>query len=179
MNKIETDKYVSRYYKISVNFGLVYYYYNSKTYKLRKGILPYIVGFGYFILTLITGFFWGFLGILKKFRGLRNSLEAVQINLSGGEDITKLETESAYDKYTIYVYNNLDRSTLSELNIDEVNIILEIQEVFSETNIKLFTKLNSDYILDNLSKIDVTHINKEHISAVFKSISIYNKYNIN
>jgi hypothetical protein len=56
MNKTETNKHVSRYYKISVNFGLFYYYYNSKTFRLRKGISPYLLSFLYSLLNLFTGF---------------------------------------------------------------------------------------------------------------------------
>lgn len=171
------DKYVHRYYKISINFGLVYYYYNSKTFRLRKGIIPYLLGFLYFILTLITGILWGFLGVLKKFQGLRNSLNAIQINLSGGVDSTKLETEANYGNYTVYVYNNLDRETSNTLNLDQVDIILEIQAVYSDSADGLYKKANTDFILDNLSKVNITTINAQQIQAVFNSIEIYNEYN--
>lgn len=177
MNKIETNNHVSRYYKISVNFGLFYYYYNSKTFRLRKGILPYLLGFLYALLNLFTGLFWGFLGILRKFQGLRNTFKAIYINLNGGEDITKLDTESNFDKYTVYIYNNLDRASSNDMSLSDVEIILEIQELFSETNTELFTATNIRFILDNLSKVNITQLNKNHIESVFNAIDIHQKYN--
>jgi len=177
MNKIEPDKHVSRYYKISVNFGLFYYYYNSKTFRLQKGILPYLLGFLYALLNLFTGF-WGFLGILRKFQGLRNTFKAIYINLSGGEDITKLDTESDFDKYTVYIYNNLDRASSNEMSLSDVEIILEIQELYSETNTELFTSTNIHFILDNLSKVNMEQINKNHIESVFHAMDIHDRYNL-
>lgn len=175
MNKIEPYTHVSRYYKISVNFGLFYYYYNSKTFRLRKGILPYLVGSLYSILNLFTGF-WGFLGILRKFQGLRNTFKAIYINLSGGEDITKLDLESNFDKYTVYIYNNLDRASSNEMSLSDVEIILEIQELYSETNTELFTASNINFILDNLSKVNLNQLDKKHIESVFNAIEIHDKY---
>ncbi len=177
MNKSETNNHVSRYYKISVNFGLFYYYYNSKTFRLRKGITPYLLGFLYALLNLFTGF-WGFLGILRKFQGLRNTFKAIYINLSGGEDITKLDTESHFDKYTVYIYNNLDRASSNEMSLSDVEIILEIQELYSEMSTELFTAANTHFILDNLSKVNMGQLNENHIASVFHAIGIHNKYNI-
>lgn len=176
MNEITSDKVISRYYKISVNFGLFYYYYNSKTFRLRKGISPYLVGFLYSILNLFTGF-WGFLGILRKFQGLRNTFKAIYINLSGGEDITKLDLESNFDKYTVYIYNNLDRASSNEMSLSDVEIILEIQELFSETNNELFTATNIHFILDNLAKVNLTQLNEKHIESVFNAMEIHAQYN--
>lgn len=176
MNNIETNKYVSRFYKISINFGLFFYYYNSKTFHLRKGTLPYFLGFLYSLLNLFTGF-WGFFGILRKFQGLRNTLNAIHINLTGGEDFTKLETESNYDQFTVYIYNNLDRASSNEISLSDVNIILEIQEFFAETNTDLYTIANINFILDNLSKVNINQVNKKHIESVFNAIDIHDKYN--
>ena len=179
MNKIEPNKHVSRYYKISVNFGLFYYYYNSKTFRLRKGILPYLLGFLYALLNLFTGLFWGFLGILRKFQGLRNTFKAISINLNGGEDITKLDTESNFDKYTVYIYNNLDRASSNDMSLSDVEIILEIQELYSETNTELFTAANTDFILENLSKVNITQLNETHVQSVFHAMEIHDRYNQN
>ncbi len=173
---VASYKVVSRYYKISVNFGLFYYYYNSKTFRLRKGISPYLVGFLYTLLNLFTGF-WGFLGILRKFKGLRNTFKAIYINLSGGEDITKLDIESNYDKYTVYIYNNLDRASWNEMSLSDVEIILDIQEIYLETNTELFTAANIHFILDNLSKVDLERLTEKHIESVFYAIGIHDKYN--
>ena len=177
MGEIETNKYVSRFYKISINFGLVYFYFNSKTFRLRKGILPYLLGFLYSILNIFTGF-WGFLGILKKFQGLRNTFSAIHLNISGGEDNTKKEIESNFDDFTVYIYNNIERLSLKEMSLSNVDIILEIQELYSETNSDVYTVANTHFILDNLSKVNINELNKKHIEAVFRSIDIYNKYSL-
>lgn len=176
MSKIETNKQVSRYYKISVNFGLFYYYYNSKTFRLQKGISPYLLGFLYALLNLFTGF-WGFLGFLRKFQGLRNTFKAIYINLNGGEDITKLDMESDFGKYTVYIYNNLDRASSNDMSLSDVEIILEIQELYSETNTELFTPANIHFILDNLSKVNITQLNQKHVESVFHAMDIHGKYN--
>lgn len=176
MKQIESNKYVSRCYKISVNFGLFYYYYNSKTFRLRKGISPYLVGFLYALLNLLTGLFWGFLGVLRKFQGLRNTFKAIYINLSGGEDITKLDLESNFDKYTVYIYNNLDRASSNDMSLSDVEIILDIQEIYAETATELFTAMNSQFILDNLSQVKLDHLTEKHIASVFHAIATHRKY---
>ena len=177
MSKAETNKYVSRYLKISVNFGLFYYYYNSKTFLLRKGISPYFLGFLYSLLNLFTGF-WGFLGILRKFQGLRNSWNAIYINLGGGEDITRLEIESTFDSYTVYIYNNLDRASSHEMSLSDVNIILEIQELYSETNADFFSAANVNFILDNLSMVNINRLKEKHVESIFHAIDIHAKYSL-
>jgi len=132
----------------------------------------------YSILNIFTGF-WGFLGILKKFQGLRNTFSAIHINLSGGEDITKKDLESNFDDFTVYIYNNMEREILKEMSLSEVNIILEIQELYSETNSDFYTLPNKNFILNNLSKVNINELNEKHIEAVFSAIDIHNKYNTN
>lgn len=177
IKETETNKHISRYYKISVNLGLFYYYYNSRTFRFRKGISPYLVGFLYTLLNLLTGLFWGFLGILRKFQGLRNTFKAIGINLSGGEDITKLDLESNYNKFTVYIYNNLDRASSNDMSLSDVEIILDIQEIYSETNTELFTAENIHFILDNLSKVNLDRLTEKHIESVFYAMEIHEKYN--
>lgn len=178
MNKIENNKYVSRHYKISVNFGLVFYYFNSRTFRLRKGIIPYIIGLFYSILNLFTGF-WGFFGFLKKFQGLRNTFNAMYINFTGGEDITKQDLESNFDSYAVYIYNNMERESQKDMSLTDVDIILEIQELYSENYSDYFTADNTSYILENLSKINIDKYDVKNIESVYKAITIYDKYHTN
>ena len=173
---IVPNKYVNRQYKISVNFGFIYFYTNSMSFRLPKGVLPYVIGFLYFLLNLFTGL-WGVLFIFGSFQGLRNTYSAIHINLTGGEDITKENIESNFDSYTVYIYNNMEREIANEMSLYEVDVILEIQELYFERYLNCFTTENTNFIRKNLSKVNMNHLTKNHIESVFKAIDIHNKYN--
>jgi hypothetical protein len=49
------------------------------------------------------------------------------------------------------------------MSLEEVNIILEIQELFSETNTNHFTHENVRFILDNLSKTNSTPLKEKQV----------------
>lgn len=96
---------LQRYYKLSVNLGPYRLYSNSKVYEIYEGKSKVLPGIPYSILTILLGW-WGF-NLTKPFRGWRNSLEALHINFTGGEDITKLVSESDYDSRINFIYNNI------------------------------------------------------------------------
>jgi hypothetical protein len=50
------DRYVFKYYKVSINIGLICIYNNSKIYKIAKGPLTVIAGIPYSLVTLLLGF---------------------------------------------------------------------------------------------------------------------------
>lgn len=112
-------------------------------------------------------------------QGLKNTFSAIHINLTGGEDITKQELESNFDSYTIYIYKNMEREIVNEMNLNEVGMILEIQELYLERYLNFFTSENTNFIRKNLSKVNMNHLTKNHIESVFKAIKIHDKYNMN
>jgi|GEM_PF-1839329 len=178
MMKIKSNKFVNRRYKISVNFGFIYFYTNSMSFKLPKRILPYVLGFLYFILNLFTGL-WGMLLIFGNFQGLRNTYSAIYINLTGGEDVTKEDDESNFDGFTVYIYNNLEREIIEEISLLEVDIILDIQELYLDVNPEVFTIENEKFILRNLAKVNLNHLNRRHVKSIFKTVENYYLYNTN
>jgi hypothetical protein len=168
------DRFVYRYYKISINIGPICIYNNSRTYKILKGPLTIIVGIPFSLITLLLGF-WGF-SLIYKFKGIRNSLEALHINFSGGEDFTKISIESNYDDQTVYIFNNLLRKTSEKVTIEEINIITEIQDFYLENNKDKYSEENIDFIKSNLSKLDIHRINGEDIRDIFDAMNAYDDY---
>ncbi|WP_430816572.1 hypothetical protein [Carboxylicivirga sp. RSCT41] len=165
--------YVYRYYKISISIGPFYSCKDTRVYKLPKLIIPYVIGLLYTILILFLGF-WGF-GIIYRFRGFRNSLEAIHVNLTGGEDITKKVDDHDYDERTNFIYKNIMRKTCEKVSKKEVEIILEIQDYYLETQFSLYSDENLNFIILNLGKLDIHRIQKEELKDIFDGIEIYNK----
>jgi hypothetical protein len=83
--KMNEEKFVYRYYIVSIAVGPFYTYINTPAYKLPRIIVPRLIGFLFSILTVLTGF-WG----IFPFSRYRKSIEAINTNLSGGADITTL-----------------------------------------------------------------------------------------
>lgn len=169
--------YKYRQFNVSLNFGLVFYFFNSKTYKFRNGISPIIVGFLYCVINLFTGF-WDFFGIFRRFQGLRNTLTAMYTNISGGYDVTKSNIESDYDEYTVYIYNNLERKVFDKVSLEDIEIIIDIQNQYLIEGRSKYSEENLIFILENLKKIDIDRLDSEDIQMVFNSMKIYDTYGI-
>lgn len=167
------DRFVYRYYKVSINIGPICICNNSRTYKIKKGPLTVITGIPFSLITILLGF-WGFSWI-NKFKGIKNTFEALHINFSGGEDITKLSIESIYDDQTVYIFNNLLRRTSEKVTIEEINIIAEIQDLYLEDNENKYSEENINFIKSNLSKLDIHRINCEDIRDIFDAMNAYDK----
>ncbi|MDE5424314.1 hypothetical protein L3073_19050 [Ancylomarina sp. DW003] len=168
-----TENYVYRYYKISISIGPFYSCNDTRVYKIPRLIMPYVIGILYSILTLFLGF-WG-LGILYRFRGLRNSIEAIHVNLTGGEDITQKVDDHDYDERTNFIYKNILRETSEKIMKKEIEIILEIQDYYLETQLPLYSDENLNFIIINLGKLDIHRIQREELKDIFDGIEIYNK----
>lgn len=163
-----------RYYKISINIGPLMIYNNSRVYEIpvsRSTILP---GLKYSLITILLGW-WGF-SLFKPFKRISNSLEALHVNFTGGEDISSLVSDLDYDEKTNYVWNNLLRKTTEKLRKDEVEIIGEIQEDYIDLKNEQFTEENIDYILINLSKIDIHRIRRDEIRDIFEAMKMFEKH---
>ena len=169
------SNYVSRSYKISVNFGLIFYYYNSRSYKLPKRFVPYIFGVIYAVFNLISGF-WGFLGILRKFQGLINTFKALKINLSGGEDNTILTEEAEQGPYSSYIFNNIEKPRPQSLTRESISLITDIQELFISENNEKYSQKNEAFIIEKMEQIGYTTLEKRDVELVFNAMKIYDNY---
>ncbi len=168
---MKEQEVLQRFYKVSINLGPYRVYSNSKVYEIHSGKNLILPGVPYSILTILFGW-WGF-SITKPFRGLRNSLEALHINFSGGEDITKLVTENDYDERTNTIYNNILAKTKETVTRNDIEIITEIQDEFVETKGKTYSEENLNYIILNLSKLDIHRITREHLRDIFDAVKFY------
>ena len=167
--------YVSRSYKISINFGLIFYYYSSRSYQIPKRVVPYLIGALYALFNILSGF-WGFLGILRKFQGLINTFKALKINLSGGEDNSKLSAEAEQDPYSVYIFNNIEKPRPQSLTLDSIALITDVQELFTTENREVYSQENEDFITEKMEQIGFTTLEKKDIQLVFNAMKIYEKY---
>ncbi len=168
-------KFVYRYYKISINLGPFSFYSNTGTHKIFRGPLTILIGFGYSLITIFLGFLGGF-NLYKKSSGIRNSLEAMHVNLTGGEDISKLIMNDNYDSRTIYIFNNLLRQTSEKINLEEINIIVDIQDHYMESNTNKYHDANVDFVVANLAKLKIFHITRIDIKDIFDAMSLHDKH---
>jgi hypothetical protein len=132
------------------------------------------VGILYSIITLLLGF-WGF-SILFRHRGFRNSLEALHINLSGGEDITKKINEDKYDERTVYIYNNLSRKYSELIELEHVEIITEIQDYYLESHVTKYNDENLYFILTNLNNVNIHKITNDAVLDMFVAMKLYDEH---
>lgn len=164
------DNKVYRFYLISINLGLIHYKTNSRTYKLPRKFFPYLIGFFYTIMTLLTGFIS--ISMFFKRTGLINSFEAIQYNLSGGVDFTTDIDDRKYDHRTHYVFNNTLRRTKNIIKKSEIEIIIEIYDQYYENEDTYKNDIEA-YIISNLKKVDIRHLSKVEISDIVVAIVMY------
>lgn len=103
----------------------------------------------------------------------RNSLEALHVNFSGGEDISNLVSDFDYNDKTNYVWRNILRKTSEKLSKGEVEIIIEIHEEYIDLHEKLYTEENISHIILNLSKVDIHGIDREDIRDILDALKNY------
>jgi hypothetical protein len=125
----------------------------------------------YSFVTILLGW-WGF-RLRNPLESFRNSLEALHVNFSGGEDISNIVSDFDYDDKTNYVWKNILRKTSDKLSKDEVEIIIEIHEEYIDLHEELYTEENIAYIILNLSKVDIHGIDREDIRDIFDALKNY------
>jgi hypothetical protein len=118
---------------------------------------------------------WWSISLRRSFGSFRDSLEALHINFSGGEDISNLLNDFDYDEKTNYVWKNILRKTIEKLSKDEVEIIIEIQEEFENENKVSNVDGNLTFICKNLEKVGLRHICKDEILDVLDAVKNYEK----
>lgn len=158
-----------RYYKLSIQLGLLRYVNNSKVYQIKEGKSTILPGLVYSLATILLGW-WGF----RFLRALRESTEALSINFSGGEDISKAISKTEYDDDTNYIWDNLLRETSDKLSKDDLEIILQLQYEFAEKRAnEIYSEANVDYLLTTSEKLAVQGADNTVISDVFETLKMY------
>ena len=172
---MESPETKNIYYKISVNLGPFRLYKNSRVYKISDGANTILPGIKYSLITLFFGW-WGFSGFraCRFLKSIRNSIEALHINFTGGEDISKLVGELNFDERTNFVWNNLLRNTTERIQKEEVEIIIDIQDEYVKLNKKQCTNENVNFVKLNLRRLDIHQINREDLEDVFDALKMYN-----
>ena len=120
---MEEKKIRYKVFKISYNILWYQQTYSSKVYAINYQWESVFLSFYYSFLTILVGF-WG-----KRFL---ESVEAIHVNFSGGEDYSKTIDEGKYEDIVNEIYDNLSRSTSNRLNKQHIEDLLDIQNEFME-----------------------------------------------
>jgi hypothetical protein len=159
----ESVKY--KVYKISIHIFFFSYVANSKIYTIEPGKSTVLPGLKYSLITLLLG--WWKFSIFHWFRTITSSLTALHINFSGGEDYTKIASESNYNQKTKWIYNNLSREVSSKLSIENLDIITELLDNYNtESLVENITYLNQS--LKKINIINLFNNDLEHIISIHK-----------
>jgi hypothetical protein len=153
------DEYTIRVYRYNINLFFYKYSGDSRPHRMKKGLMPFLMGLKYSLATIVFGF-WGF-------GGKRAAIDALAVNFAGGLDYTKEITELDFDKETVYVYNNLSRQTSSKLSLEEVDILIELQNNYLKLTQPLYTQDNKYYLIEKLRKIKITDLKPSDLDNFF------------
>jgi hypothetical protein len=156
-----------KYFKISFFGNNI----NSKVFTIDNKVKLIFLASWFSLISIMFG--WWNVKIKYPLRNIRNTLEALHHNLSGGIDYSKEMDETYYDDKTNHVWNNLLRKTRENINKEEVEIILEIQEEFENSEKELYSDENISYIFINLQKININKISREQIEDIFDALKSY------
>jgi len=156
-----------RIYKVSIHVFFYSYVGNSKIYTINPGKSTILPGLKYSLLTILFG--WWVFSVFDWYKKIRLSLIALHVNFDGGEDYTKVISETDYDPKTIWIYNNLSRDIGSKLSIKNLDIIIELQETSNNEN--LFENIN--FLNQNLKKIGVNHLFNTDLEAIINTCKRY------
>ncbi len=171
MTKDEQIRY--RFFKVSVNFFYFRMYSDTQVFTIRNNATVIILGVWYSLISVLFGWWGG--SISKPFRSIRNTMEAIHINLTGGIDFTKEMDETEYDDKTNYIWNNLLRKTRSVINKKELEIIIDIQTEFEQLKKEKYTKENIYFIEFSLNKIEIHSLPLDEIEDIFDAMKSYER----
>ena len=148
-------------------------YSDTQVFTIKNNATVVLLGIWYSLISLLLGWWGG--SISKPFRSIRNTMEAIHINLTGGIDFTKEMDETEYDNKTNYIWNNLLRETTAKINKKEVEITIDIQTEFEQLNKEKYTKENIDFIAFCLKKIDIDRLTVDEIEDIFDAMKSYER----
>ena len=178
---MKENKTKSVAYKMSINLAWLSIDRYSRIYEIPEGSSLIIPGLKYSLITMFLGW-WGFSP--PRFKGtygfgpsesFRKALKAIHTNFSGGEDVSKMVSENAFDDRTNFVWNNLLRKTCEVIGKEEVDIVLEIQDAYNKLNTDTYSVENIDFILENLDEVNINNITNTEIEDVFDALKLYNR----
>lgn len=171
MAKDEQIRY--RFFKVSVNFFYFRMYSDTQVFTIKSNATVILLGVWYSLISVLFGWWGG--SISKPFRSIRNTMEAIHINLTGGIDFTREMEETEYDDKTNYIWNNLLRKTKVGIDKKELEIIIDIQIEFEQLNKEKYTKQNIDFIAFNLNKIDIQSLALDEIEDIFDAMKSFER----
>ena len=160
-----------RSFKICINILFFEVYTNSRVHPIKNNFVMVYLSIWYTIIALFLGW-WG-TGFLRPFRSFSNTVKAIHINLTGGEDLTQEMNDTEYDDKTNYVWNNLLRETTETINKNVIEIIIEIQENFEITHSEFYNSENINYINSNLNKIEHNSLTSNELNDIFDALKLY------
>jgi hypothetical protein len=88
-----------RFFKVSINFFYYRIYRDTQVFAIKNDATLVFLAIWYSLVSLLFGWWGG--SIRYPFRSIRNTLEAIHINLTGGIDYSKEMDELEYDDKTI------------------------------------------------------------------------------
>lgn len=166
---------VKRQYKISLNIGSFKYYGETIAFKLPQGPLTVITGVIISLLTICFGFL-GF-SIIDNFQGISNSLEALAINFKGGEDPDIVNNIPEYDSKVSFIYANTLGQTLKNVGIEDIDIIVDIQNLYFEESNSAYSDENINFIFSHLEELKIRKISRDNILDIFEAMKTYDLKN--
>ena len=152
-----------RAFKVSINLPFFHIYQESKVYKIKSPYNFIMPVFSYSLVCILFGFFG-----LKIFK----TLEALHINFSGGVDYSKQIIEYEFDYSTNIVWNNLTRVTSQKLDRHAIHFLMELQEVYMESNNDVFSANNIYTLKNEMNRKGYKNINEEDILDFFEALKI-------
>lgn len=96
--------------------------------------------------------------------------------MTGGEDLTKEVVDGNYDERTVYVNNNLLRQTSESVSIETVDLIMDTQDLYEESNHDIYSDTNINYVNLNLVKVGERRLPHAEMRDVFDTLDMYKQH---
>jgi hypothetical protein len=158
-----------RTYRTSINIFLFSYYGNSKVYEIPHGKSTILPGIKYSFLTILFGW-WGFELPWNGYKKIKYSLTVLHINFHGGDDYTKAFSEMDYEEKTIWIYNNLKRELFEKTNIETIDIIIDLQNEYLQSESNISIESNIIFQTHKLKKLNIINLRNSDLEEIINKI---------
>ena len=159
-----------RSYIININFLIFRVHTETRVFKINNKGVHFILSFWYSLITVALGLLPSIFSF--PFIKAGKTLEALRTNIGGGLEFDREMDELNYDEKTNYAWKNLLRTTTDKITKEELELIIDIQEEFKETD-KLYSQENVNFVILNLGKIDIHRIKTAEITDIFDALKMY------